>query len=499
MKTKIITIETHDNLISVRDKLSWAKTPRILLVWPKFEVVTLRYLDLKVLQRHSVSLGAQLGLVTRRQDVRREALELEIPVFESAGAAQRGSWPEHAPRRKIDERSKHPRLNDLRKLKERSIPIEGSWRALPAIRIVSFGMAVVAIVVLAAIFVPRAEISIYPQTQTQRIEIPLVAKPELKSLSLTGEIPARMLIVELSSEKTVEVNHTISTPESKSVGKARFTNLTQTEVEIPAGTVVRTLGDEPLRYQTMHATLIPAGLDEIVEVPLEALSPGSQANVGSGVIQGIEGSLSLSATVTNPEPTQGGTDIQAVGANLEDREALRKSLLEEMQENAIEALKKEVGAGDKLLEQTIGIRAVLQEEFDPPAGRAGSSLTLSMRVSYSGFYLLGDDLENLAVSALNITQSPGYSSTDQPVQFTTTNLQTDELGVFHLRLEASRNIVGDIDKLAIAESVRGRSVDEVRTLLAVGWGGRTPPEVDLVPGWWPWMPLIPFNVTVLIK
>ena len=71
MKTQIITLESHDDLISVRDRLSWAKTPRILLVWPKYEKVTLRQVDLKVLQRHASSLGAQLGLVTRARRDRR--------------------------------------------------------------------------------------------------------------------------------------------------------------------------------------------------------------------------------------------------------------------------------------------------------------------------------------------------------------------------------------------------------------------------------------------
>jgi len=53
VKTQIITLESHDDLISVRDRLSWAKTPRILLVWAKYEKVTLRQVDLKVLQRHA--------------------------------------------------------------------------------------------------------------------------------------------------------------------------------------------------------------------------------------------------------------------------------------------------------------------------------------------------------------------------------------------------------------------------------------------------------------
>ncbi|MBP6210838.1 MAG: hypothetical protein KA473_15505, partial [Anaerolineales bacterium] len=98
MKTQIITLASHDDLISVRDKLSWAKTPRILLVWPKYEKVNLRLLDLKVLQRHADSLGAQLGLVTRRAKVRRDAESLGIPVFKSTTAAQRDLWPDVPPK-----------------------------------------------------------------------------------------------------------------------------------------------------------------------------------------------------------------------------------------------------------------------------------------------------------------------------------------------------------------------------------------------------------------
>jgi len=60
VKTQIITLETHDDLISVRDRLSWAKTPRVLIVWPKYAKVALRFVDLKVLQRHAESLGSQL-------------------------------------------------------------------------------------------------------------------------------------------------------------------------------------------------------------------------------------------------------------------------------------------------------------------------------------------------------------------------------------------------------------------------------------------------------
>src|ERR1044071_383921 len=109
MKTQIIMLESHDDLISVRDRMSWAKTPRILLVWPKYEKVTLRQVDLKILQRHALSLGAQLGLVTRTRRVREDAEALKIPVFASTGQAQRVAWPRprrrklfyHAPRKDL--------------------------------------------------------------------------------------------------------------------------------------------------------------------------------------------------------------------------------------------------------------------------------------------------------------------------------------------------------------------------------------------------------------
>src|SRR5215216_551056 len=140
VKTQIITLESHDDLISVRDRMSWAKTPRILLVWPKYEKVTLRQVDLKVLQRHASTLGAQLGLVTRARRVRADAEALHIPVFESTGQAQRVAWPKSR-RRRWPHR---PPRKDLReKRKQLSAGIEAErWRAHPIVRVSAFLLGV---------------------------------------------------------------------------------------------------------------------------------------------------------------------------------------------------------------------------------------------------------------------------------------------------------------------------------------------------------------------
>src|SRR5262245_4365098 len=156
VKTQIITLESHDDLISVRDRLSWAKTPRILLVWPKYEKVALRQVDLKVLQRHAAALGAQLGLVTRARQVRPDAEALGVPVFESTGQAQRVAWPKRR-RRKFPHRV--PDKN-LREQREQVQVKEAAWRVHPVTRIVTFSVGVLSVLALVALFIPRAQVSL---------------------------------------------------------------------------------------------------------------------------------------------------------------------------------------------------------------------------------------------------------------------------------------------------------------------------------------------------
>ena len=88
MKTQVIHIDSHDDFISIRDRMEWAKTPRILLVWPKRGRVEMRPLDLTLLRRHAESLGAELGLVTRQRQIRAAARELGISYFSTASEAQ---------------------------------------------------------------------------------------------------------------------------------------------------------------------------------------------------------------------------------------------------------------------------------------------------------------------------------------------------------------------------------------------------------------------------
>src|SRR5512140_1123132 len=183
MKTQIIALEAHDDFISVRDRMSWAKSPRILLVWPKFEKITLRAADLRILQQHAVTLGAEMGIITRRGDVRRDAERFGIPVFGSAAAAQREA---RGHLQRLDEPPVHRKPRERQELEAMRAAArlgEASWRTRPLTRLASFMIGVVAVLVMAGLFLPKATITLAPLSQQQSISIPLAASSSIEAVS----------------------------------------------------------------------------------------------------------------------------------------------------------------------------------------------------------------------------------------------------------------------------------------------------------------------------
>jgi hypothetical protein len=496
LKTQIITLESHDDLISVRDKLSWAKTPRILLVWPKYEKVTLRMLDLKVLQRHADSLGAQLGLVTRRAKVRRDAESLGIPVFASTTKAQRETWPDSAPRvRRIP---KAPR-RDLRSIHDSVYEQEAPWRTSLPGRVLAFTVGVISVLVMVGLFVPRATLTLYPEARTQSVVIPVSASEATESVSVTGLVPAQAISVTVSAEQSLAIVSEISVPTSKAKGVARFTNLSQGEVNIVAGTIVSTATDTPVKFVTLHDTLLDPGIDKFVDVPIEAQEAGVQGNVAADKITLVEGPLGLSISVTNPNPLSGGANSQLIGATDEDRTKLSEVVMDNLRQDAESKVRAQVAPTDLLLPDTFEVAKIVEENFKPAAGQPGKTLVLSMQIEFSARYVLDDDLRQLSLSTLNASVENGFKAVALPAYKVITDPSTDNSGVSHFELEVTRTLLRQMDEMKVFSIVRGRKAQLIKDELTSSLSLRQEPEIVVTPSWWPWLPLIPFNISVKIK
>ncbi|MGC8856225.1 MAG: baseplate J/gp47 family protein [Anaerolineae bacterium] len=498
MKTQIITIESHDDLISLRDRLSWAKTPRILLIWPRYEKISLRPLDLKVLQRHAESLGAQLGLVTRQRGVRREALALGIPVFASAAAAQRDRWPARRTRRFRP--PQRPPRRDLRQRLQEARLQAGGRRASPLARLIAFGVGVLAVLTVAALFVPRAALVVYPEEQVQSVVLPILAGESLESSLLNGSVPSRARTIIVSGTQTLPVSGQITIPQAQARGVARFRNLTQNEVFLPAGTVVTTLNQPVVRFATLHAATLPAGVGQIVEVPIQALVPGASGNVDAGAIQAIEGPLGLSAAVSNLEPTAGGLERQAKGPTQADRQKLREMLTRRLLQQAAEKMQATLGEEDLFLPATLRVSQVLEETFVPASDQPAAVLSLTLRLECVAQVILAQDLLPLLTASLDAARPAGFLARPNTLSFRPLgDPVTDAQGVTRWRIEAKRLLLRQPDLTQVLNQMRGRSLQVAQAQLAAAFPFRRPAEIRLMPSWWPWLPLIPFRVEVQVQ
>ncbi len=499
MKTQIIALEAHDDFISVRDRMSWAKSPRILLVWPKYEKIALRAADLRILQQHASTLGAEMGVVTRRGDVRRDAEHFGIPVFSSAKAAQRQAW---SPRQRLitpQRQARHDR-DELEAMKEAAGWREAPWRSRPLARTVFFALGVLAVLVIVAVFLPEAQITLTPITQQQSLTLPVVADSSVTSVSLAGNLPARQITVSASASQAARILTQSSIPDSKARGTARFTNLSQAALTIPAGTIVYSLAPEAVQFATLNEARLPGNINAVVDVVIVAVKGGADGNLPANAIHGIEGGLSLSAAVTNPIPTDGGTDRMAAAPSDADRKRLHDVVVGLLETQAQQQLNNAIGERDLLLAGTLKMGQVLDETYDPAPGQPGNLLQLTMRAEFTADYVKSDDIDELAEATLNAAKPAGFA----PVPNTmTTKLAgapaLDSGGSAHFQLKLTRRLAQEIDIQRANVLARGRSPQQAQQILMTGLRLGQPPKITLSPSWWPWMPLVPFRITVSLS
>jgi hypothetical protein len=157
-------------------------------------------------------------------------------------------------------------------------------------------------------------------------------------------------------------------------------------------------------------------------------------------------------------------------------------------------------SGDQIFTDSLAAEEILEETVDPPLGQPGNNVKLTMRVAFTASYAAEDDLTELASTVLNASRPDGYIATGEPLSFEALNEQhTDSEGVTHWVMRVSRQLEKQLDTERITPLVQGHSLAIATARLHENLDLPNPPEIQLTPNWWPWLPLIPFNITVEIK
>jgi hypothetical protein len=302
----------------------------------------------------------------------------------------------------------------------------------------------------------------------------------------------------VNGSQSARVNTQSTIPVTKARGIARFTNLSASDLTIPKGTIIYSVSPSTVQFATVNETHIPGNVNAVIEVPVEALEGGKKGNLPANAIQAIQGKLSLSAAVTNPEAIEGGTERMTAAPSQADRQRLHDVLLGLLQSQALTQMQESIGAKDLLLAGTLRMGEGPLETYDPPAGQPGNLLRLALRADFTANYVAEQDLRQLAQATLDASIPEGYAPLEESMTFDVAGEPyPDATGTLHFDLQVGRKMVRIVEPERANAMVRGLPLVAAANLLQgeLPLAGR--PEIKMSPAWWPWMPLIPFRINVI--
>jgi hypothetical protein len=98
---------------------------------------------------------------------------------------------------------------------------------------------------------------------------------------------------------------------------------------------------------------------------------------------------------------------------------------------------------------------------------------------------------------LNASLPEGFVATQASLEFEPlTPRLTDDDGITRWSVRVSRQMERQLNAGKIIPLVQGHSLALATTRLKDNLVLAETPEIRLIPDWWPWLPLIPFNITV---
>jgi hypothetical protein len=346
--------------------------------------------------------------------------------------------------------------------------------------------------------VPSAQVTLSPVRQEQRLTLPAWASLNIKEANPSGGLPAYALSVVVEGSEQAASSGKVSIPDRQAVGEVEFNNLSEVEKEIPAGTVVLAPGDTLLRFATTDDVILPAGVGKQVDAPVQALVPGVQGNVAVGAIQAVEGPLGLEILVTNPEALKGGSDRISPAPGEEDYEELARKLQTSLRDSALADLRAQLQPGQRLVDGTLKVSEAISEPREPAPGHPADFARLSYQVEYSAWYVLEEDLEAVARTALEANRPEGF----QPIPNTLeiqfgSEVEMDDSGAAQWEMDVIWQLESVWSDDLAARAVTGRSPAEAERVLAGLVPLSSSPQVRLFPTWWVRMPFLAFRIAVV--
>lgn len=503
-----VQIEANEAPESVKDRLSFLRGQNVLLIWPEEGTVLTRKLDLVLIQREAMRRAIRLALVTHDPQVIKHARELNISSFETIGASERGRWKRG--RGKVFANRAHkpkdaPEPGELMDVASR-VRRPGVLPVPMLVRVLILVVLMGAVGVVAVVVIPGATITLMLAEEEVTIEAQIIASTEAEVVDVAaGVIPARVQPIQVRQSDTRETSGVIDQPDLLASGSVLFSNVTGQRIDIPAGTVVNTTTGEIVRFRTTVDATLPSGVDEQIEVAIEALpeSGGDVGNVGIGVINAVAADWADQVVITNLTPTTGGATRSLPAVTQQDLDRLEAAVRQKIQAQALTELQTFLGPSEEVIPATIRITDESERPdwviFSAGVGDAVDTVSLDMQAVVEAVIVNTQHGQRIAFTQMSELVPRGRVLEAGSIQYTVgpvTNISEDNRVTFSII--GNGQVRGQASVGILQERLVGLSPDAAQDFLVntVDLMPGTQPDIVISPDWFDRLPLLPVRITI---
>jgi hypothetical protein len=198
----------------------------------------------------------------------------------------------------------------------------------------------------------------------------------------------------------------------------------------------------------------------------------------------------------------GGSDRISPAPDRQDDQKLHEKLLASLEKIAMEELKAKIQPGQRLLENSLHLKTVVQETRDPLEDQPADVLQLTMRVEFEGWYVEEADIQTVAQTALDANLPAHYQSVPGSLnyQFELNPLENKtgaEVVSIPGQLTAERKIKAAWSEADIIPAILGHSQVDAARVLQSRLELSAAPTIDLYPTWWHRLPFLPARITLV--
>ena len=488
MKTTLIQIDPHDDLTSIKDKMTWAKSPRMLLFFPHGYPVDQSPLTMKLIRRYAETNGSRVALITRDRMMREIAEEQEIPCFTSAPQAEKKSWGTAESRKPLGAFKGIEKISAIRGEVQQS---PKSSRFSLAQKFISITLLIGIGVISSLFFIPSATVTVYPVLIDQVVDYQVVLDPNVTEVGIAGVLPAGSISIEVSGELSVDSTGKVVVPKTKATGEITITNLTTKRVLIPRGTVVSTGGLSPVEFYLTSEVSLAAVTGAQTAATIEAVNVGESGNVANGMVTLI-GGLDNVVSINNSEPTSGGTEQSFPTPAEGDYKILQDKLHAQLISDCNEKILGESEEGTILIGNSIKLGQEISRNEIPSIGEPSDRATLTLTMSCSAITYTLEDEKMLAKIILDqnlgnrLKPLNDIIQTKQTSGATVVNVQS-----YTWKGHASRLLMPSFEKQDLLSLISGKPIEEAKNFIFQAFEQEKAPVVVIAPVWWsrlPWLP-----------